>query len=425
MAIALRHAHSKFDQKIESFRPLTQQDKTKENNRAIIMLHAASLRWVLLVLLLWMAGLGAAAQFAKFVVPFSQLGDAYPQAGNAIGWLVTVISGIGALMGMTSGVLVTRFGMGRTMIVGLALGGLVSLLQSALPNLPLMLLLRFIEGISHIMIVVAAPTLVAQFCNDRYRGAGMALWSSFFGVTFAAMAWFGLPLIESHGFAVLLQSHAAFMFAMALILAPLLKGLAPPVAAKAPLRLATILGDHLRTYRSPYLAAAAWGWLFYTMTFMSLFAVLPPLLPDENRALIVTIMPLLSIAVSLFGVPLMLIWCSAVTVTVIGFALGALTLAMFFTGASLATVAIASFAVLGLVQGASFAIVPQLNENAADQALANGAMAQLGNTGNLFGTPILLAIMTSLGQQAVLFAVICLYLSAIALHLILAKQRRG
>lgn len=383
------------------------------------------MRWVLLVLLLWVAGLGAAAQFAKFVVPFDQLGAAYPQAGNALGWLVTFISVIGALMGMTSGVLVTRFGMGRTMVVGLALGGLVSLLQSSLPSLSVMLALRFVEGISHIMIVVAAPTLVSQFSNDRYRGAGMSLWSSFFGVTFALMAWFGLPLIDTQGFGTLLQAHAGFMFAMALILAPLLKGLAPPMPAKTPLRLKTILADHLRTYRSPDLAAAAWGWLFYTMTFMALFAVLPGLLPQDSRALVVTAMPLVSIAVSLIGVPLLLIRFSAVTVTIIGFALGALCLASFFLGVSLSAVAIASFAVLGLVQGASFAIIPELNPQAADQALANGAMAQLGNTGNLFGTPILLAMMTGFGQQAVLAVVIGLYLSACVIHTALARKRQN
>ena len=48
------------------------------------------------------------------------------------------------------------------------------------------------------------------------------------------------------------------------------------------------------------------------------------------------------------------------------------------------------FGALGLVQGASFAAVPQLVASPADRATANGAMAQMGNAGNLVGTPALL-----------------------------------
>jgi hypothetical protein len=47
---------------------------------------------------------------------------------------------------------------------------------------------------------------------------------------------------------------------------------------------------------------------------------------------------------------------------------------------------------MALVQSAGFAIVPQINADAPSRALANGALAQMGNLGNLSGTPLLIAL---------------------------------
>jgi hypothetical protein len=48
--------------------------------------------------------------------------------------------------------------------------------------------------------------------------------------------------------------------------------------------------------------------------------------------------------------------------------------------------------VSGVVAGGGFAAVPWLNGFDADRALANGALAQLGNVGTFSGTPVLAAL---------------------------------
>ena len=58
-------------------------------------------------------------------------------------------------------------------------------------------------------------------------------------------------------------------------------------------------------------------------------------------------------------------------------------------------VLLAAFALagaMGIVQGASFAAIPQLNHSAEDRARASGAVAQLGNLGTTTGTPLLSAL---------------------------------
>ena len=84
---------------------------------------------------------------------------------------------------------------------------------------------------------------------------------------------------------------------------------------------------------------------------------------------------------------------------------------------------IALFAALGLLQGSTFAAIPQLNASAEDQALANGAVAQMGNLGNAIGTPLLLALLLGAGFEVMVGAVIALYALGLAAHALLARAR--
>jgi nitrate/nitrite transporter NarK len=81
------------------------------------------------------------------------------------------------------------------------------------------------------------------------------------------------------------------------------------------------------------------------------------------------------------------------------------------------------FAAMGLIQSASFAMVPQLNTEATSQALANGVMSQMGNLGNLIGTPIMFALLTSLGTYSIYGMLLFCFGSAVAVHAWLALRR--
>ncbi|MEH6831683.1 MAG: MFS transporter, partial [Sulfitobacter sp.] len=173
-----------------------------------------------LMLALWGAGLGAAMQYAKFAVIYDMLGGIYPEAGAALGWLVSLIGIIGIFLGAVAAMIVSRIRFRRSLLAALWLGAVVSLGQALLPPLPVMLLLRLIEGVSHLALVVAAPTLIAQIATDQQRGLALTIWGTFFGVAFAVMAWFGRPFTEAAGVPALFLVHAAYMAAFALYLSP-------------------------------------------------------------------------------------------------------------------------------------------------------------------------------------------------------------
>ncbi len=376
------------------------------------------------VILLWLAGLGAATQFAKIAVPFAEIGLYYPAQGDALGWLLSIISLMGAILGAVSGAIAGKIGPLRLLAFGLVLGGAVSLLQAMIPPFPVMLASRIVEGLSHLAIVVAAPTLIAQLTRGRARNAAMVLWSSFFGVAFALNVWIGLPFVDWYGLPAYFALHGILMLViMALVLMCRIRVVQDQVDHGGR-GFALFVQAHLNSYRSAYVSAPAIGWFFYTLTFVSLLAILPGRLPSGVSAQIAGLMPLAGIVLSWLAVPVLLNVMSAVSVVNIGFGLGIVALAASYFGAPLWMVCIGLFSVLGLVQGGSFAAVPQLNQTADNQALSYGALAQMGNAGNLLGTPVLLWVLGRSGEAGMFAAVIGFYAAAMLLHLWLGYRRR-
>ncbi|SDE09919.1 MFS transporter [Ruegeria marina] len=376
-----------------------------------------------LIFLLWCAGLGAAGQFAKIAVPFDLIGQRYPDSGAGLGLLLSMISFAGIVLGMTAGILVARHGFRRLLVLGLIVGALCSAWQATMPGFAQMLTSRIVEGLSHLVIVVAAPTLIAQIAGDRLRGPAMTLWSTFFAVAFSIVAWLGLPMAEAYGIQLLFLIHGGIMATLAALVWWLLDPDENSTRSGNALNLGEVLGLHLYAYRSASVAAPAVGWLFYTLTFVSLVAILPGLLPEGQRAAVVGLMPVASIGVSLLIVTPLLRYWPAVRIVMAGFALSAAVLGSYWLGVPPAATCIALFAVLGLVQGASFAAIPQLNASARDRALANGAMAQMGNLGNTLGTPVLMIVLQSGGTAGMLAAVILFYAAGIVLHIWMQRRR--
>lgn len=376
---------------------------------------------ITLVALLWLAGLGAAMQFSKVSLQFTALQDIYPNAPMGVAFIVSLISFLGIILGLLAGIFLAKNGFRKWLIIALFLGGIISLYQATFPPLPLMLATRLLEGISHLIIVVAAPTMISYITAKRHIAVAMSVWSTFFGVTFALTSWFGLPLVNAYGPHALFLAHGIIMLAIGVLLMVALPAETPPETSE-PINMRTLAHQHIAVFKSPNMAAPALGWLFYTLTYVAGLTLLPDFITLEQRGTITALMPLSGIVVSLtFGV-WMLRTIEPHRVVSLGFALSAVLLVVFWIFPNQAWICIAIFAALGLVQSGSFAAVPALNETATDRALANGVMSQMGNLGNTIGTPILLIMITQLHFTGlILFALIC-YALGIFAHTALARR---
>ncbi|KAA9008983.1 MFS transporter [Histidinibacterium aquaticum] len=376
------------------------------------------------VLLLWAAGLGAAAQYGKASVGFGALAEAYPAAGASLGFAVSLVGFIGIILGVVAGLVVGRLRYRRALLWALWAGAALSLFQATLPAMPLLLASRIVEGMSHLAIVVAAPTLISAITAPRHSGFVMTLWGSFFGVAFALLAFLGLPLVDRLGLPALFVAHAIWMAACALLIGAVLsKGTAPRVTE--PLDWRGLAARHVEIYRSPWIGAAGVGWLFYTFCFVSLLTLIPPFIAPGWRAAIVGAMPLMSIAVSLTLGTAMLRQVSAVWVVILGFAVGGVSALglLVAPGGPLFCLLLASG--LGLTQGASFALVAELNPDAEDRAAGYGAMAQTGNIGNTIGTPVMVVVIAALGHPGFALGLAAVLFGGAAAHMMLMRLREA
>jgi predicted MFS family arabinose efflux permease len=377
---------------------------------------------VALVFALWGAGLGAAAQYGKISVIFDQFPQIYPDAGAAVGWAVSLVGLLGIIFGVVAGILVARIRYRRALLMSLWLGAAVSAVQATMPSFHWFLALRALEGLSHLGLVVAIPTLIAQITAPKDRGWALTLWGTFFGVAFAVLTWAGLPLVAAWGVPALFVAHSLYLATFAVVLMVWLRSL-PGKGPDSPLSLGHVLRSHLTIYGSARIAAPGLGWLFYTFCFVSILTVLPPYIPAEVRALVMGAMPLTSIAVSMTLGVWLLGRRSAVWVVCWGFGLSVLSIGWLWVQPGLPLGCLALAAAMGLIQGATFAAVPQLNDTAATQAQANGAMAQMGNLGNTLGTPVMAAALAGLGYSALPLLAGTAFAAGLVLHLILAAQR--
>ncbi len=373
-----------------------------------------------LVLLIWIAGLGAAAQYGKISVIFDRLPGIYPDAGAALGFVLSLVGAVGILLGVVAGVFVARIGYRRALLAGLIVGAAMSVVQALWPPLPLFLASRVFEGAAHLLIVVAAPTLIAEITTPADQGKALTLWGTFFGVALTILGWFGVPLANAGGPGALMLAHAVFMLGMAGLLWPRLPTL---VAQPRVVALREVVTAHRRIYTSPSIGAPALGWLFYTICFLSALTLLPPFIDPEWRTFVVGAMPLVSIISSMTLGVMLLRTLAAWKVVVFGFILSAWAIGalIMFPGDPYAAIALG--AAIGLVQGATFAAVPQLNEAAEARSLANGGLAQMGNLGNTIGTPIMLTVIASSGYGGFMTVLLLLFIVGGAAHMWLSTKR--
>ena len=377
---------------------------------------------MILVVLLWCAGLGAAAQFGKISILYEPLRATYGGNGEvALGLVVSIVGMVGLIFGTTAGLLVARIGPRRAIVAALAAGAAMSALQALMPAYPVMLASRVIEGASHLAIVVVGPTMIATLAPENRRPLAMTLWSSFFGVTYTILALIG-PHASGAG---LFLGHAGYMALLAVVLAATL----PPDPRLPPSPIGNLAAQHAEIYASPRLAAPAMGFCCYTFLYVAILTLLPPETPETHRALIAAGMPLVSIAVSLTLGVWLLGRMSAVRLVQAGYAVavpGFLILWAFWgQGAGMVAGGFLLSGALGIVQGASFASIPELNASAQDRARAAGAVAQLGNLGTTTGTPVLAALLASAGPAGLTVAAVVLCAVGIAIHALQRARRAG
>ena len=367
----------------------------------------------LLILGLFVAGLFAAAQFGKVALTLTDVAAHYGRSTAGVAYLVSIVGGVGILLGAVAGSVVAALGARRVLLAALWAGAAISATQAFLPPEPVFAVTRFLEGMSHLLIVVAAPTLIAGAASPSGRPVAMSIWSMFFGVSFALLG-IALPgLLPRIGLSGLFAAHAIGLAAVAVALSPMLAR-----QPRAPLNLDP-LAVHRRIYTVPRRALPGLAFVFYTVMFVALVSLLPIALGRPGLAIT---LPIISLSGSLVaGVISRRV--HPATVMVAGFAGLALCSGLVWWG--MVSAIYPMFALMGLVPGAAFALIPHLNATQEGRALATGGIAQMGNVGTTFGTPIFALLLAHGGLDLLWLGLVALAGSGIMVVLTTIGRTRA
>lgn len=338
-------------------------------------------RWPLVGLLL-ASGLFAAAQFGKLTLTLGPLAQIY---GSGAPILVSIVGIVGVCLGAVAGGLVASIGARRALIGAMVLGGVVSLAQAPLPGFGAFLGLRLLEGVSHLVIVVAAPTLMVSVSAPHDRPVVMGIWATFFGVSLAITALILPWVLGAGGMRLLLGLHGAGLLVMAALATMRLPAL--PASGEA---FPGYVAVHRRIYTSPRLLIPGLGFVWYTILYIALIGILPEAM--DLPLWMISAMPLISLA-GTFGAGILARRYSPPRIAMAGFvATGVIMVALPLQFHPLASV-LGLMLVMGVIPGACFAAIPHFNTTLEARAFATGGIAQLGNVGTTLGTPIFSAVL--------------------------------
>ncbi|MEM9584040.1 MAG: MFS transporter [Pseudomonadota bacterium] len=367
----------------------------------------------LLVFVLLLAGLFAAAQFGKLTLTLRELRMLYPQGGAFVPVLISIVGMVGVVLGSVAGAVVTRVGVARALTGSLLAGGVLSLIEATLPSMSVFAALRVLEGLAHLSIVVATPTLLASIATDADRPVVMGIWAAFFGISMAILAMILPGLLTLGGLSAVFIFNGVGMLIIAALLYPLLpkaRGQAMPIS---------FIREHKVIYTTPRLIIAGSGFVWYTASYIALLAVLPIAL--KLPVWVITALPLISIVGTILG-GFLAKRIAPDRLANIGFALTALSAGLVWALAPAIWPLFILFFVMAPIPAGFFAAIPYFNETLTDRARATGGIAQMGNVGTTLGTPIFVLSLDAGGLTAVCIVLVVFCLAGMSCTLFLRRQ---
>jgi len=364
-----------------------------------------------IVIMLWLAGIAAAMQFAKFSFAFDFLRNQYNVSPFWMGLSLSVVGLIGLIFGITISIYISKIGQNKILLISLLLGVIISFIQALNPIFPIVFISRILEGVSHLGIVVTAPIIMILLSSEKNHSIVMGLWSSFFGIAFSVTAWAGKPIMELFSVSGLFLIHAVLLFVIFLILFFSIRKIDIPHNENNKI---SFLAAHIKVYSNWRTVSPGTLFFFHTFMYIALFTFLPRLSENENtKNLLLVVLPLISIIGTMIAGVISQYFVSPAKLSVVAY-ISLLVLIFvvklsfnnntFFVAASMVLILFS-----GIIQGSVFSLIPNISLTTEEQTNANGAVAQLGNLGSTLGPPIFSYFLTS-GRDSIIIIVMLLSL---------------
>ncbi len=348
------------------------------------------------IALLYAIGVIAAGQLG--IVPplipalHRDLGLSLAVAGTA----VSIVTLVGAALGLLAGHWCETVGHVRALQIGLLVMAAAAGLCAMADGATVLLVARGLAGVGYLLVVVAAPSLMAAIAEPRHHAFTFSLWGTFVPAGIALAGLLAAGFADGAGWRRAFGIDAAVL-ALALIVTiaalPPARAVMPPVEDRA----SADFGSS---------APLAVAFFCFALLFLALAGLLPTYfvqqrgLGPSDAGRVMAIATALGIPGSLAAAWLMRQGAAPARLIAIGLVASSAIAALSFTGIPLA-IAVSGFAIAfavgGLAPAATFASVPLVAANARAIGPINGLIAQAGSLGSLAGPPALAIWVKALG----------------------------
>lgn len=125
------------------------------------------------------AGVAAALHVGKLPPAIAPLREALGLSLVQAGFLLSLVQAAGMTLGLVFGAAADALGLRRSMIAGLAVLALASVLGGAAPGIAPLMVLRAVEGIGFLLVVLPAPGLVRQLVAPGRVSVMLGVWGAY------------------------------------------------------------------------------------------------------------------------------------------------------------------------------------------------------------------------------------------------------
>lgn len=346
---------------------------------------------------------------------------------STIGWLVSLITLASAVLGLLAGHWVKRIGYKASLVIGALMMGAFAIVPALFPTVSILMSARVIEGLGYLIVVVAAPTLIAHKATTKDASFALALWGTFFTLGLSISAFAGGTLTQAFGWRVWFLGSAAIV---------LLSGIVAFAAITEVQDEATDSLDAWRTIKK--LSAASWllgaAFLGLTLLALSVLSLLPAFLVEAHSltssssgtatgfvasASIIGSLCYSRLASRLTDRSITIGSCCMLVISVF--------VAFGESAAPLHAIAFAAVAVMmsGILVAQTFSSVPKVAGSIGLIGPTNGLVAQLGSLGALSGPPMIGNVVSQMSWNAVPPVVTCFTISFATLFVLALRFERN
>lgn len=146
-----------------------------------------------------LGGVAAALHVGKLPTALPVLREALGITLVQAGFLLSLVQLAGMLLGLAVGLAADSLGLRRTMLAGLMILSLASLLGGFAHSAPVLMALRALEGLGFLLASMPAPSLIRRLVDPARVSAALGLWGAYmpFGTALALLC--GAPVMSLAG----------------------------------------------------------------------------------------------------------------------------------------------------------------------------------------------------------------------------------